>query len=110
MSVLYLHLCDQEGNIFDHYKWLDKPEPIVGDLIERSKYEGYINYEVTEIISKNDIVCKVKVKEHPFVKTYCDHKWEISTNIQLTSTNSHNRKCNKCGKAETYNIVTCKWS
>jgi len=49
------------------------------------------------------------VKIHPFVKTHCDHDWDNSNVLLLTSPPKHTRTCKKCNKREIFSYGTAKW-
>jgi hypothetical protein len=112
--LTYLHLLDIDNpdKSAEVYRLLDR-ELSVGMIIEKSVTEGYIPYEVIsythidKVFGDKDLY-QVKIKKHPFVKTHCDHDWEISNSQQIII--KFFRICKKCNTKEEFEYGTAKWS
>jgi len=107
ISVTYINCYDENGKYLDRTKRIEEYIDI-GYIIERSLPEGYINWEITKIMYVMDHgkywIMDVEVKQHPYIKTLCEHEWFNWQNIPYFY-----RKCYKCQEFQEYNYTTCKY-
>ena len=110
----YLHLLDidRPDKPAEVYRLLDR-ELSVGMIIERSVKEGYIPYEVisythTEKVFGDTKLYVVKIKKHPFIKTHCDHEWDVINSLQIIT--KFFRTCKKCSLKEQFTYGTAQWT
>jgi hypothetical protein len=112
--LTYVHYYTENGTYLDHGKILDV-EPYVGYIVERYKIEGYEPWEIVKIekngtVFENRSLIKATVKIHPYVKTHCDHDWDVENNLQLAvGVYGFTRICKKCNKSEKFDYVTARW-
>jgi hypothetical protein len=112
--LTYLHLLDIDNpdKPAEVYRLLDR-ELSVGMIIEKSVTEGYIPYEVIsythidKVFGDKDLY-QVKIKKHPFIKTHCDHEWEVTNSVQIIT--KFFRTCKKCNTKEEFEYGTAKWT
>ena len=109
--LTYLHLLDIDSpdKPVEVYRLLDR-ELSVGMILERSVKEGYIPYEVisythTEKVFGDTKLYVVKIKKHPFIKTHCDHEWDV-----ININTDFSRTCNKCEMKQKFNYGTAQWT
>lgn len=109
--LTYVHYYDEEGKFLDHGRILDV-EPTVGYVVERYCTEGFIPWEIIDIVPNGTVfnnkpLIKATVKIHPFVKTHCDHHWINTTHAQIIP--KFLRTCAKCGLYQEYTYGKSTW-
>ena len=111
--LTYVHYYTEEGIYLDHGKILDV-EPHIGYIVKQHMTEGYEPWEIVKIepngtsFGDNPFI-KATVKIHPYVKTHCDHEWNIGGITLTSSPPQHLRTCNKCNKQEKFSYGKAKW-
>jgi hypothetical protein len=85
-----------------------------GDIIEKTVKEGYIPRHIIRVENTKwgDGACyqKLFIRDGEFVKTYCDHEWNVTNNIQLAvGSPGFDRTCIKCQLKESFNYGKAKW-
>lgn len=114
LTYCHMYNIDVEDEYLGVRRILDV-EPTVGCIVKQYCTEGYVPWEIMKIVpngtSFGDNPCiKAWVKIHPYVKTHCNHQWEISPVLLLSNPPQHTRKCNKCNEEQIFNYGTANWT
>lgn len=112
--LTYMHCYDFEGKSLGMIRVLDI-EPYVGYSFARGVHEGHILWEIQELKNKythkeeNIFGIDAVIKEYPYVKTYCEHKWTTDDRIKFSPGVDFFRSCDKCYRREKFNFGKNMW-